>query len=221
MFVVIVILVVSLAFLLATVWRVRHRSDPMRERERAFATLRRMAESPRVQLHEMAERLPVDSGHVRILSERPTGSSRPRRQRPARRARASTQRRRTLTPAHPTLAVIPTSVSVTSLSVETKSQPDASPDADRTTSPNPARVTLLRGEPEPLRGEITTNHPTGPEAVEHSGNGSRSRRRAGGSDDALDAAVKRALNHADGMADQTRNADELTERHLKVTAKSA
>jgi len=219
MFVLIVILVVPLGFLLATVWRMRHRNDPMREREQAFATLQRMAESPRVQLNELAKRLPVDSGHVRILSERPTGLPHPRRQPPARRARTSTQRRRTLTPTHPTLAVIPTSLSVTSLSDTTKDQPEASPDADRTTSPNSARVTLLRVEPEPLRRDIAENHPSDPRAVERSGNRSRSTRRAGGSDDALDAAVKRAVSHADGMTNQPRNADELTVRPLK--AKSA
>ena len=74
MFVLIVIAVVSLGFLLATLWRLRHRDDPMHDREQAFATLRRMAESPRVQLNALAERIPVASGHVRILSERPGDS---------------------------------------------------------------------------------------------------------------------------------------------------
>lgn len=239
----VLILVVPLGFLLAMVWRMRHRNDPMGERAQAFAALRRMAESPRVQLNELAERMPVVSGHVRILSERPAGLPRPR-QLAARRARTGTQRRRTLTPAHPNLAVIPTAPNLTSSSGTTTdktsrgrdielTQPSTLSDRDRVaadveanasaegpTNRYTVRVRLLRGEAEALRGEIAENHPTSPVAVKRSGDASRSRRRAGGSHDALDAAVKRAVNHADGMTDHTQT-DESKARLLGVAAKSA
>ena len=84
MFVLIVVISVGpLGYLFATVWRVRHRDDPIREREQAFVALRHMVESPRVQVNELVEQVPVVSGHVRILSERPPGLLRPRRQHPA------------------------------------------------------------------------------------------------------------------------------------------
>jgi hypothetical protein len=240
----VLILVVPLGFLLAMVWRMRHRNDPMGERAQAFAALRRMAESPRVQLNQLVERMPVVSGHVRILSERPAGLPRPRRQLAARRARTGTQRRRALTPAHPKLAFIPTAPNLTSSSGTTTdktsrgrdielTQPSTLSDRDRVaadveanaTAEGPTnrytvRVTPLRGEAKALRGEIAEKHPTSPVAVKRSGDASRSRRRAGGSHDALDAAVKRAVNHADGMTDHTQT-DELKARLLGVAAKSA
>ncbi len=119
MLILMVIWATPLGLALALVRRRRHRDDPMRERETAFATMRRMAETPRVQLTEMEQRLPVVSGHVRILSERPVGISHPGRGAPARRVGSRTQRRRTLTPTHPTLAVIPAPPNATPTSRDT------------------------------------------------------------------------------------------------------
>jgi hypothetical protein len=226
MIVLIVISVVPLAYLLAAAWRLRHRDDPMGQRERAFAALRHWAESPQAQLSELAERTPALSGHVRILSERPAGMPRPRRQPSTRRARTGTRRRRTPTTSHPKIAVIPTSPSVTSSpgttkdktprrrGIEVLTHPSGVSDLDRvahkveanasteeTRSHDTVQVTLLRGEAESLRDEISENLPSGPVGVGRSGDRSRSKRRTGGSPDAIKQAIKQALDHTDRMTD--------------------
>jgi hypothetical protein len=231
MIVLIVISVVPLAYLLAAAWRwrLRHRDDPMGQRERAFAALRHWAESPQAQLSELAERTPALSGHVRILSERPAGMPRPRRQPSTRRARTGTRRRRTSTTSHPKIAVIPTSPSVTSSpgttkdktprrrGIEVLTHPSGVSDLDRvahkveanasaegTRSHDTVRVTLRRGEAEGLRDEISEKLSSGPVGVGRSGGRSRSKRRTGGSPDAIKQAIKQALDHTDRMTDHPR-----------------
>jgi hypothetical protein len=229
MFALIVISVVLLGYLLATAWRLRHRDDPMGQRERAFAALRQLVESPHAQVNELAERTPALSGHVRILSGRPAGRPRPRRQPSTRRTRAGTRRRRTPTTSHSKIAVIPTPPSVIASSGTTKDEaprgrgievlthPSGVSDLDRvahkveanasaegTRSHDTVRVTRLRGEAESLRDEISEKLSSGPIGVGRSGDRSRSRRRTGGSQDAIKRAIKQAIDHADRMTDQPR-----------------
>jgi len=221
MFVLIVIVVGLLGYLLAAAWRLRHRVDPMRHREQAFATMRHWAESPRAQFGELAERTPVFSGQVRILSGRPAGRPRSRRQPPTRCAGSGTKRRRTSTTSQPKIAVIPTSPSVTSSrgvagektprgrDIEVLAHPSTVLDLDRVgadvetnastegmRSHNTVRVTLLRNETESLMNEISAKLRSGPIGVRSSGSRSRSKRPTGGSHDALDAAIKQAIDYA-------------------------
>ena len=245
MFVLIVILVVSLGFLLAMVGHRRHSNDPMREHEQAFATLRRIVESPRVQLNELAERIPVASGHVRILSERPAGLPRSRRKRPAQRARTVKPRRRRLTTAHPKIAISPLSPSVpsspgtakahTSLGRDIEgldelsngsvlgrgSANDSTAMSEGPTSDNAVRMTLVSDEAERRNNAIANGDPAVPRGDERRADGSRPKRRAGGSQDALTAAIRHAISHIDGTTGYASLADAPIPALFGVPRKSA
>jgi hypothetical protein len=223
MFVLIVILVVSVGFSLAMAGQRRRSNDPMHEHEQAFATFRRIVESPRIQLNELAERIPVASGHVRILSERPAGLPRSRRKRPPQRARTVTPRRRRLTTAHPKIAISPQSPSVPSAPDTTKANTslgrdievldhpanrfdrgrgsanvDSTVTSEGPTSDNPVRMTLVRDEAERRNDTVANRDPTCPSDDERRADRSRLKRRPGGNQDALTAAIERAISHIDG-----------------------
>jgi hypothetical protein len=247
MFALIVILVVSLGFLLAKVGRKRHSTDPMREHEQAFATLRRIVESPRVQLNGFEERLLVASGHVRILSERPAGLPRSRRKRPAQRSRTAAQRRRRLTTAHPKIAHNPLSPSAASSQGTPKNSNSlgrnlevlgpASNGSDRrraaaddeleaateeTRSDNPAPMTLARDEANRRNSEIAKGSDLiAPMRAERGAGRSRLKRRAGGRQDALTAAIERAVSHINGATGDIPLTDEPIPALFGVPRQSA
>jgi hypothetical protein len=118
MFVLIVIPVVLFGYLCATVWHLRHRDDLIHRRERAFATLRQMIESP-TQVDGLTQRTPILSDHVRILSERPAAIPPGRRPPLTRGGHNSRSRQRTTKKKPPNTAIIPTLPSVTCAPDET------------------------------------------------------------------------------------------------------
>ena len=100
--------------LLATWWRGRHPDDLIHQREEAFATLRRMVESPPTPASELTAQTPVLSDHVRILTERPAETPRAPRAPTTRRTSPRKPRRRTSTNKQARIVVTPTSPSVSS-----------------------------------------------------------------------------------------------------------